>query len=161
MSLFRKPENLTHTHKKDNGNLFFFTTWLIPPKKFLLHSKYAKKGSLVILNDVILRLFCALRFLLCSSTNWVWRNCNKKFSCLNRQSNNITQTMQMAQNSRSYTLFPSSAIFKKTECSSKWKCICHGLCNLFFGVLMVCCSIASLAVCNICLSCSHLYAFAS
>ena len=26
--------------------------------------------------------------------------------------------------------------YKKTECSSKWKCICHGLCNLFFGVLL-------------------------
>ena len=25
--------------------------------------------------------------------------------------------------------------YKKTECSSKWKCIYHGLCNLFFGVL--------------------------
>ena len=29
----------------------------------------------------------------------------------------------------------SSSPYKKTECSSKWKCIYHGLCNLFVGVL--------------------------
>ena len=128
--LFFVNRKIWHTHtKKTTGIFFFFTTWLIPKKKFLLHSKYAKKGSLVILNNVILRLFCALRFLLCSSTNWVWRNCNKKFSCLNRQSNNIAQTMQMAQNSRSYTLFPSSAIFKKNVLIKRLNVLVNG--NVF------------------------------
>ena len=79
-----------------------------------------------------------MRFPLCSSTYWVGRN--KKFSCLNHQSNNMAQTMQKAQNSRSYAFFRvqltlKKCSYKKTECSSKWKCIYHGLSNLFFGVL--------------------------
>ena len=48
-----------------------------------------------------------------------------------RVSNNMAQTMQKAQNSRSYAFFRvqltlKKCSYKKTECSSKWKCIYHG-----------------------------------
>ena len=57
--------------------------------------------------------------------------CNLFFRVLN----NMAQTMQKAQNSRSYAFFRvqltlKKCSYKKTECSSKWKCIYHGLSGL-------------------------------
>ena len=50
-------------------------------------------------------------------------------------SNNKAQTMQKAQNSRSYAFFRVQLTLKKcsdkkTECSSNWKYIYHGLSGL-------------------------------